>query len=163
MKSLLIVRHAKSSWDNISLSDFNRPLNHRGLRDAPIMANLAKTLGLIPEIIFSSPANRALTTATIFQNMFDNSVQIVENQDIYHASLYTLEELIQNFDDKYNHIAIFGHNPGLSFLAEIFTSGSIYEIPTCGIVSINFNCNHWHNVFECTKVFKNYFPKDAQD
>jgi len=163
MKSLLIVRHAKSSWDDINLSDFERPLNSRGKRDAPLMANLAKTLDLIPQIIYTSPAVRALTTAQVFQEMFNNSIPLIENKEIYHASELVLEDIIKDFDNQYNYIALFGHNPGLSFLIEKLTNRKIWDVPTCGMVNFKFNCNEWSKVLDCINNFSHYFPKDGLD
>lgn len=163
MKSLLIVRHAKSSWDDVNLSDFERPLNLRGKKDAPLMANLAKTLDLVPQIIYSSPAVRALTTAQVFQEMYNNSIPIIENKEIYHASELVLEDIIKDFDNQYNYVAIFGHNPGLSFLIEKLTQRKIWDVPTCGMVNFKFECKDWTNVFESKNSFTHYFPKDGLD
>ena len=132
---LTLVRHAKSSWSDLSLDDFDRPLNERGKRDAPKMArwffeNIQET-----PILFTSPANRALSTAKYFEKEFTSiKLNIVEN--LYHENLHDYESLIlENNHEK--HIVIFGHNPTISEVAEEMLNFKTIYLKTCSICQIN--------------------------
>ena len=113
-KTLYIARHAKSSWDDASLSDFERPLNKRGKRDAPFMAEKLKELGVKPDLILSSPAQRAKTTAKHYHEALGSKLEFDER--IYEASLMSLIYLIQEQFEKVDSLMIVGHNPGLTML-----------------------------------------------
>ena len=159
MKKLYLIRHAKSSWDNPQLRDIDRPLNPRGLRDAPFMANLLKekTNGAL-DAIFSSPANRARSTADYFAKTFGLNLQIEEN--IYEAWEVDILDLIKTFDNNHNHIAIFGHNPTFTSLANRFSSEAIDNVPTCGIIKIESSAQTWQELsFLNSGVAAFYFPK----
>ena len=132
---LTLIRHAKSSWSDLSLDDFDRPLNERGKRDAPKMArwffeNIQET-----PILFTSPANRALSTAKYFEKEFSPiKLNIVDN--LYHANLHDYESLIlENNHEK--HIVIFGHNPTISSVAEEMLNFKTIYLKTCSICQIN--------------------------
>jgi len=135
-KTLYIARHAKSSWDDMSLSDFDRPLNKRGKRDAPFMAELLKEKGIKPDLILSSPAKRAKKTAKHYHESLDGKLHF--DEDIYEASTMTLFTLLQKAFTHYNNVMIVGHNPGFSALNDMLSDKSIYNIPTSGIVGIVF-------------------------
>ena len=132
---LTLVRHAKSSWSDLSLDDFDRPLNERGNRDAPKMArwffeNIQKT-----PILFTSPANRALSTAKYFEKEL-SPVKLNVVGDLYHANLQDYESLIlENNHEK--HIVIFGHNPTISYVAEEMLKFKTIYLKTCSICQIN--------------------------
>lgn len=161
MKRLLIVRHAKSSWDFPHLSDFERPLNNRGKRDVPDMAQrLAKT-SLKPQLLVSSPANRALTTAKGFASQLGfSSGEIIQNKEHYHASSRELRALIREFDDRYDFIMMFGHNPGLTYLINELSGVQLDNLPTCAICGIEFEIDSWQEVKRGTgKKFYYDFPK----
>lgn len=165
MKQLTIIRHAKSSWDDMSLADHERPLNRRGKRDAPFMAQLMASKGWRPDLLISSPAVRAHTTATFFAEslgVIPESIQLEER--IYEASLMSLRFLVQSFDDQYDHVAIFGHNPGFGMLANTFYKDNyISNLPTCGIVEVVGEVESWANFTEKTALAKAYhFPKQYQ-
>lgn len=145
MKKLYIIRHAKSDWDNLSLSDFERPLNKRGEKDAPFMAKKLKERGVSADIIISSAALRAKTTAKIIAKELGLSKKIVYDENIYEASANTLYEVIKNIDNKYNTVMLFGHNPGLNMFIDSLVN--VYDnIPTCGIVEIEFECKKWSEI-----------------
>ena len=132
---LTLVRHAKSSWSDPSLSDFDRPLNERGNRDAPRMARwFFENIQEMP-ILFTSPANRALSTAKYFEKEFSpTKLYIVD--DLYHANLQDYESLIlENNHEK--HIIIFGHNPTISDVAEEMLNFKTVYLKTCSICQIN--------------------------
>lgn len=160
MKKLYLVRHAKSSWSNPELADFDRPLNKRGKRDAPFMGEILKKNEVQPEIIFSSPAKRALKTAKKISGILGypkNS--IVEDENIYDASTYELLELINHIGEEYKSAMLFGHNPGLTSLSNLLSDDYIDNIPTTGIVLLTFK-GMWQELKEnsCKLEFFEY-PK----
>jgi phosphohistidine phosphatase len=147
MKTLILVRHAKSSWDDAMLSDFDRPLNDRGKRDAPRMAKRLKEKDLLPDLILSSPAKRALATATLIAEGITFPVdQIKTDNRIYHASDDELLSVVQSIDDSFDLVILFGHNPGLTEFANRLTESRIDNIPTCGILSCKLDVSSWQKV-----------------
>ncbi|WP_418641144.1 SixA phosphatase family protein [Sulfurimonas sp. ST-27] len=146
MKTLYIIRHAKSSWKNMDLDDFDRPLNKRGRHDAPMMGERLRKKKSMPDLILSSPAKRAKMTAeSIAKKVHYNKKKIVYDQNIYEADVSTLEDILMDIDDKYNTVFLVGHNPGLNELAEHY-AGYTENLPTCGIVSIAFTCKQWKDI-----------------
>ena len=135
-KILYIARHAKSSWDNMSLSDFERPLNARGKRDAPFMAELLQNKGIKPDLILSSPAKRAKKTAKHYHETLGGELRF--DARIYEASSLTLYHLVQEALQNVDSVMIVGHNPGLTALNDMLSDKSIYNIPTSGVVGISF-------------------------
>ena len=115
-KSLLIVRHAKSSWDDPSQKDFDRPLNERGKKDAPAMAkHLHKEKNVALDAIVSSPAKRAFTTAKFFAEEFDiKKKHIIEKPELYEASTENFYDVVTSINDDYDAVALFSHNPGIT-------------------------------------------------
>lgn len=162
MKILTLIRHAKSTWEYPDLSDFERPLNNRGRRDAPRMAARAfDTLGL-PDRWVSSPASRAITTARLFAGalrLVDPPIDILP--DLYEADTARLLERIGSFDDTLNHVWIFGHNPGLSELAHWLCPGEAPDhLPTCAVVSLHLSPAHWSGVTGgCGQLGAYLYPK----
>lgn len=147
MKRLYLVRHAKSSWKHPDLSDFDRPLNKRGKRDAPLMGEYLKKNHVTPELIISSPAKRALKTAKIIAKKIGfSSKNIVTDQSIYLADVPTLLTTIRQMEDSLKTVMLFGHNPGLTLLANYLTGQQIENIPTCGIFCVDFGVNSWREV-----------------
>lgn len=147
MKRLYLNRHAKSSWDNSDLSDFDRPLNKRGKRDAPFMGKILSETVKKPDLIYSSPANRAITTARIIADCFKyNVIDIVEDEKIYESAVSSILKIINNTDDKFETIMIFGHNPTFTMLSNYLSDKSIPNIPTSGFVQIDFNLNSWNEI-----------------
>jgi phosphohistidine phosphatase len=147
MKKLFLIRHAKSSWDFSELSDFERPLHKRGRRDAPFMAKLLSQQGVSPDLIISSPANRAVTTARYFCEPLNyNFHNLYLEPGIYEASGEEILDVIRNTGNSFNSIMLFLHNPGLTDLANMLSSKSINNIPTCGIVSLSFNIDDWNQI-----------------
>lgn len=147
MKILYIIRHAKSSWDDLALDDFDRPLNNRGKKDAPMMGKLLAKLKVNPDLLMSSPAKRAKSTAfEIAEQIGYPKGQIIFNEDIYHASAGELIKTIGKTEDKVNSLMLFGHNPGLTFLANRFTPAIIDNVPTTGVLCIEFTINSWSEI-----------------
>lgn len=160
MKTLYLSRHAKSSWKHPELSDIKRPLNKRGKRDAPYIGNLLKEKGVKPDILISSPAVRAKKTAVVIAELIDYlKSKILIDENIYESSSTELIKIIQSFDDKYNSVMMFGHNPGFTMLNNYLTDSFIDNIPTCGVVGIRFNSS-WKNIDgDSGKAFFFIYPK----
>ena len=146
-KKLYIIRHAKSSWKDFTLDDFDRPLNKRGNLNAPYMGKKLKDKNIIPDIIISSPALRAKTTAKIIANEIGFSKSIIFDENIYETTVKTVHDIIRKVDDENKIIFIFGHNPTLNMLAEFYVDFD-ENIPTCGVVGIEFDCNNWIEINE---------------
>ena len=137
MKRLYVIRHAKSSWNNPVLTDFERPLNKRGKQNAPFMGKRLKESEVQPDFFLASPAKRALKTAkTIAKEIDFPKKHIVTDESIYLAGVSTLLTVIRNIDDSCHQVILVGHNPGLTELAEYLTNQRFDNIPTCGIVCI---------------------------
>ncbi len=145
MKRLFLVRHAKSSWKDISLDDIDRPLNKRGKRDAPEMGSRLKKQQIRPDLLVTSPAKRARKTARkIAREIGYPKKEITINEKLYHGSDEGLIEVVQSLPDSSDNVMLFGHNPGFTEFANRLCNINIYNIPTTGIVAIDFNCKAWH-------------------
>lgn len=154
MKQLLLIRHAKSSWDDISLNDFDRPLNERGKKDAPVMAQRLMDKNKKIDLFISSPAKRASRTAKIFAELFNRKKDdIIFKTALYGASTDIFYEVISKLEDEFDNIAVFSHNPGLTDFANDLTETKIDNIPTCGIFAIKIDTKHWSNIKEAKKEF----------
>lgn len=164
-KKLLIIRHAKSDWANPGISDFNRPLNQRGIVDAPKMGKRLKAKGIFPDAVVSSPATRAITTAKLVCYEFGFDIaNIQENKAIFDANCNTLLKIINHFDNKDEFIALFGHNNGITDLAVYLTDAEIFNIPTSGMVLINFPFDDWKMVGkESGEVAFFDYPKNTEN
>lgn len=165
MKQLIIVRHAKSDWGDFNLKDFDRPLNHRGHKNAPEMAERLVSKGIKPYAIVSSPALRAITTAKYFASGWSlNADQLTTNASIYEANTKTLLNVINGLDDQFNTIALFGHNPGLTDLLNYLTDEYIANMPTCSVAIIEFPFDEWKLISGDTgKLILFDFPKSGLD
>ncbi len=162
MRQLFLVRHAKSSWDHPGLRDFDRPLNNRGQHDAPRMAKLIKKLGVVPDLLVSSPANRALTTARFFAaGLGYPESDIVQKPEIYEAYPATILRIISGLPDTANTVFLFGHNPTFTDVANQFTDRYIDNVPTCGVIRIDSSAASWAEFYEKnSRVAACYFPKE---
>jgi phosphohistidine phosphatase len=160
-KKLFIVRHAKSSWNHPHLSDFERPLNERGQADAPEMGTRLLAFGLHPDLIISSPANRAITTAKEIALILGYKPKdIKQHADLYHAHASTMRHIIAQTNDKHNTIMLFGHNPGLTYLVEDLCDFDLENLPTCGVCGIEFEVKSWSEILHKDGVkFLYDFPK----
>ena len=154
-KSLLIIRHAKSSWENISQKDFDRPLNDRGKKDAPAMAKrLHKEKGIALDAIISSPAKRAFTTAKFFADEFNvKKKHIIEWPALYEASVDKFYKAVINLDDSYITVALFSHNPGITAFANELTNTHIDDMPTCAVFAIHIKAKSWKDFRNAEKEF----------
>jgi phosphohistidine phosphatase len=136
-KILYLARHAKSSWDDMRLSDFERPLNKRGERDAPMMAEILKAKGVAPQLILSSPALRAKRTANIYHDAIGGILQF--DRRIYEASPMSLLYLAQETLQHHDTLMIVGHNPALTELVNLLGDTPIYNLPTAAVVGLAFD------------------------
>lgn len=159
MKKLFIIRHAKSSWKDSSLNDFDRPLNKRGKLNAPFMGSKLKEKAIVPDVIISSSALRAKTTAEIIAKKINYSKKIILKNDIYEVGLSAINSILKKQDDKSSVIFLLGHNPDLNILAEEYVSFD-ENIPTCGIVEIEFDCKRWREISsQNAKLISFDYPK----
>ena len=144
MKILTIVRHAKSSWKDTSLSDRKRPLNTRGERDAPVMGRRIHEHGIRPSLIITSPAKRAWTTAKIIAREIHYPLEFLQREDgLYLASLDEILDTIVAQDNGFNNLMIVGHNPGLTDFANFLVPGLTNNLPTAGVVSVEIDQDDW--------------------
>ena len=147
MKTLYLNRHAKSSWDNITLSDYERPLNSRGERDAPLMGKVLSKKIKPPEVIYSSPAKRAITTANIIADKLGYDIKrIIQDEKIYDSAISDIMRIINTTSDKYNRIMLFGHNPTFTILSNYLSDKTIDNLPTSGFVQIDFDLDTWNEI-----------------
>ncbi|NOQ47451.1 MAG: histidine phosphatase family protein [Desulfobulbaceae bacterium] len=147
MKRLLLCRHGKSSWKDLGLEDFDRPLNKRGKRDAPGMGKILVRREIRPDLIVSSPAKRARKTAQhLARELEYPKKRIVYMGAIYGADPDDLLTCIHSFDDRFDQVIMVGHNPGFTLLANILGNLSIFNVPTCGIVALDFAVAAWQDV-----------------
>lgn len=161
MKELFVIRHAKSSWADAGLSDHDRPLNNRGIGDAPLMGSILRAKEYTPDLIISSTANRAQSTAKIIARELACEAMLTYESAIYEASHMSLLQLVNKLDDQYNRVYLVGHNPGFTYLAEKLTDVYFGNIPTCGIVGIRFAFENWKLVSAGTgENFYYDFPKN---
>lgn len=147
MKTLVLVRHAKSSWKDDSLADRDRPLNKRGKRDAPEMARrLADRVGR-PDLILSSPARRALATAGVVAEAVGYPVEAIrEDERIYLATPAGILEVIRGLEDGIDCVFLFGHNPGLTELVNALSEPAVDNVPTCGVVDLRLATVRWADI-----------------
>ncbi|HSG05999.1 MAG TPA: histidine phosphatase family protein [Nitrospiria bacterium] len=162
MKSIILVRHAKSSWKDATLKDFDRPLNKRGKRDAPWMGEKLKERNILPDLILSSPAKRARKTATVIAKAIGYPVRKIRYEDrMYHSGARDLLEMVRSLDDRQETVMLFGHNPDFSDFTDMLLEESPgYNIPTTGVYCIRFRVDAWRKIREGTgeTVFLDY-PK----
>lgn len=144
MKTLLIVRHAKSSWNNASISDQDRPLNDRGRRDAPLMAQRLIRTNVTIDLFVSSPALRARTTAELFMRAYGRpEKELLIIPSLYHAAVQVFKEVITGLGDRYDSVALFSHNPGITAFVNTLTSVRLDNMPTCGIFAVTSLAASW--------------------
>ena len=163
MKTLLLIRHAKSSWDDAAMKDFDRPLNDKGRRDAPAMAERLLKAGVSIDLFVSSPAKRAKKTAEYFLEAYDRKEKELEVVPaLYHPEIKAFKDVIAGLDDKLNTVAIFSHNPGITAFANIVSTARIDNIPTCGIFAVRVEVEHWGDFLASGPAFWFFdYPKSA--
>lgn len=162
MKRLYLVRHAKSSWDSITISDFERPLNDRGKKDAPQMAQRLIKRQVIVDAFISSPAKRAKKTAECFIKEYNRKEdEIIFISSLYHAGIKEFKEAIAAIDDKYKNVAIFSHNPGITeFANELITDANLVNMPTSSVFAVSADIKKWKEFNAAKKIFLFFeYPK----
>ena len=134
-RTLTLIRHAKSDWQDPKLSDFDRPLNARGKQDAPRMGAELNERGINFDLLIASTANRAISTArTICEGVGYPEAHIEQDRELYLASAGTILDIIQQADESVRHLAIVTHNPGITSLANALGDKPIHNVPTCGVI-----------------------------
>ncbi|HVY76561.1 MAG TPA: histidine phosphatase family protein [Puia sp.] len=144
MKTILLVRHAKSVNHFTGGPDFNRTLNDQGTKDAAEMAKRLVRKNILIDQFVSSPAVRARTTAEIFINQYNRKPEeILFIPELYHASARVFDEVVGSLDDRFDRVAIFSHNPGITEYAEDITGGKVEHLPTCAVCIVTASVNSW--------------------
>lgn len=168
MKTLYLIRHAKSSWDDIDLSDIDRPLNERGKKDAPRMGKRLKEKNIFPDLILTSPAIRAFETCKIIAKILGYSEEKIKtDKRLYHANEDQLLKVVQGIEDLNDTeevVLVFGHNPGLTDFANALLSQTIDNIPTCGVIESKVRVKSWKETKFGSGDMKFFdFPKRKTD
>lgn len=160
-KQLYLVRHAKSSWSDMSLHDFERPLNRRGLRDAPEMGRRLKQRGISPEIVLCSSALRARQTAELLlPELGVRQDSIVFKDCVYEASVEILTDLIRRQPNDCGSVMLIGHNPAIGLLAGRLADRHVERMPTCAAVCLELETDQWDRVLNCASRLIDFdYPK----
>lgn len=160
MKTLYVLRHAKSSWDDPDLADFDRPLNARGRAAAPFMGETIARYGLAPDLVLSSPAVRARETALLVKEAAGMNSEIRHDERIYEASPQTLRQVAASIDDNVDSAMIVGHNPGIEGFIR-FLTGRLEAMPTAALAVIDLEVGSWRELEpESGTLRKLIRPKD---
>ncbi len=162
MKTLILVRHAKSSWDTPGLSDFDRPLNERGKRDAPEMAKRVKEKDIKPDLLVSSPAKRAKKTAACFAAEFEmDKDDILLVDGLYLATPDAFSKAVGELENMYDTVCLFSHNPGITEFASSLSNVRIDDMPTCAVFAVQAETDKWAKFIAAEKKFLFFdYPKN---
>ncbi|MFD2513056.1 SixA phosphatase family protein [Pontibacter locisalis] len=162
MKTLYILRHAKSSWEFEELSDHDRPLNKRGRNDAELIGQELHSRGVKPNMIMSSSAVRAISTATLVGKEMDyDADDIVVKEEIYGAGKEELLEIVQSAPAEVQYLMLVGHNEAISDFANTLTPDHVASLPTTGVVALEFKCDSWYDISRNNATLLFYdFPKN---
>ena len=162
MKTLILIRHAKSSWDAPGLSDFDRPLNERGKKDAPEMAERLKEKGIKVDQFVSSPAKRAKKTAKYFAEVFGQPKEDIVLVDVlYAANISVFRKVVGELENKNDVVAIFSHNPDITEYAASLTNVKVDDMPTCAMFAVQAETNDWAEFETVEKKFLFFdYPKN---
>ncbi len=165
MKRLTLVRHAKSSWTEVLLSDHDRDLAERGIRDAPRMGKRINARKLRPSLIISSTAVRAMSTARAIAEALNYPLEFLQSEkELYLASPDKILEIVCAQEDNFSDLMVVGHNPGMTDLAnQLLPSLDIDNLPTCGVVAIDFETGSWAKIPEANaRLFFYDYPKNPE-
>jgi len=164
MKTLYLIRHAKSDRNDPSLSDYDRPLNKRGSNDAPFMGSKLLESGIHPDLILSSPALRAKTTAIAIAQALSYPLGLIRYiHPLYASDVETILSIIRDVSASVETLFIFGHNPEITECANIITGGEIDNIPTCGVVAMRLKNDSWESIgANSAEIIGVDFPKKYQ-
>jgi len=154
MKKLIIIRHCKSSWSDLSLNDFDRPLNNRGVQDGNLMSKeLSKKIDNVDLLISSSSKRTRLTADFFIESIKINKISFID--DLYHSSSENIINKLKKISNTHESIMLIGHNPGLTDLVNKLTSINLYNLPTCGVAIVNLNIKNWD-------LIKNFSENDLE-
>jgi phosphohistidine phosphatase len=161
MKTLLILRHAKSSWDNARLADHDRPLNERGQQDAPRVGRLLRDEELTPDLIITSSAERALATAEAVALSSGYEAELTITRHFYHADPEAYLDTLRHLPDAYERVMVVGHNPGLEELVELL-SEQAERMPTAALAHIRLPISRWAELTDETagKLLNLWWPRE---
>ncbi|WP_456462793.1 SixA phosphatase family protein [Lutibacter sp.] len=160
MKTLYIVRHAKSSWKYEGIKDIDRPLKKRGIKDAYLISGVLQKKIACPDVFIASCANRALHTAMIFSYTFNYPLANIKiSKSLYNFSDGYLIKTVKALDDGFDSAIIFSHDHGISDFVNKFGDKLLNHVSTCGVIGIKFETNHWKNI-KSGKTFLTEFPKN---
>jgi phosphohistidine phosphatase len=164
MKNLILIRHAKASWDNPNPDDFERPITPQGQEDAHAMGTELKKLKIHPDLIVASPAKRTMETAEIIANELGYPVSNIKtDKQIYSGGVEDMVELIKATDKKVNTLIFFGHNPNITWLVHYFCENAKMNMPTCGVIHIEFDMTSWDHVSDAeSKLVSFIHPEHEQ-
>ena len=164
MKTILLVRHAKSGWGDSSLSDFERTLTERGKTDAKMMAKRLIEKSIKIDALISSPAKRAKKTTKIFMKELQVDEKKIQLKDsLYEASLKDFYDVVEGFSDEDKTVALFSHNPGITEFIDSLDCHPVYDMPTCGVYACSIKTNHWKDFREAEKEFLFFdYPKSEE-
>jgi phosphohistidine phosphatase len=162
---LTLIRHAKSSWKDSTLSDFERPLNKRGRNNAPMMGRLLEDTDTNFDLVVTSPALRAITTAQMIIREIGYPENLLsEDQRLYGASFSELLAIVHQLPDEKFKVALVAHNPGLTEFCNYLSDADIANLPTCGIAVISFDLDTWQAVYRGTgKLTRFEYPRKYSD
>lgn len=165
MKQLLLIRHAKSSWADAGMEDFERPLNERGKMDAPEIAKRLLKKNIKIDAFISSAAKRAQKTCALFMKEFNaDKEKMIVKQKLYLAPPELFLRCITAIDDEYNTIAVFAHNPGITEFANTLTTVRVDDMPTCSVYAISIDTDKWSNFSNAKKQFWFFeYPKKSKE
>ena len=146
-KRITLLRHATSSWKDASLADRDRPLNRRGNKTAPDMGKRLAELGVRPSLLLTSPAKRARETARLIARELNYPLEFIQSEsDLYLATPETILQIVARQDNGFNDVMLFGHNPGITELANRLGDRNIDNVPTCGMVGIELDVKEWTEI-----------------
>jgi phosphohistidine phosphatase len=156
MRIISFIRHAKSD-QSVNSPDFERPLNQRGLNDAPMMGKIIKKEYSQPDLILASPAKRAKTTAKLIAQAIDYpETEIVFMENLYFADTETFFEIIHQLDDNFKQVFIVSHNPGTTYIINRISNTRLDHMPTCGIAEISFDVDYWSEIQDKSGLLKRF-------
>lgn len=148
MKTLILARHAKSSFGAVGSSDFERQLNERGATDAVAMALYLKHCGYLINQIISSDADRALATAEQYKRSLTPDQSLITHQDLYLAPVSTIVDIVSRISPEFSSVMIVGHNPGMSEALNFLIHEKVEDMPTCSVGIIQFDVANWCDIKE---------------
>ena len=152
MKTITFLRHSKSSWD-LDVSDINRPLNEFGINKIKKISNLSSDIFSQVEIIFSSPANRAIHTCIILANSLEIDLKKISiRNELYTFNMSQVYEFIQQIDNKYSNVALVGHNPAYTEISNYFSENKILNLPTARWFSLKFKSDNWSDIIDLKPI-----------